>query len=387
MRGRAMIRRALIALAAVGALAALGTLGACGGGAKGKAKTGSGAVRKLDPVNPKAAKAFENGMRALRLGGPEAHDTAKARLKEALAIDPKLWEAHHNLGVIAYRDGEDDVAIDHLTRALAVNRGHTPSLLARAEAHRRAGHRRDARADYEAAVRGTDEDDPNRREASARLASMLRDAGEYDDAVAVLRETVRVHGVNARIYTELGLIYIQQKRPELAQLVLAKALELDAKDPAIYNALAMLAQRNGKAQEAFQLFDQAVSLDASYIDARFNKATVLLDAGDYQRAKVELSAIVERRPDDHAAHVALGVAQRGLKEHEAARKTWDRVIREAPRRSTPRADAMFNLALLKLDFLEDAAGGKMELERYLQEAPTGHAKRQVAEEKRKELGK
>ena len=43
--------------------------------------------------------------------------------------------------------------------------------------------------------------------------------------------------------------------------------------------------------------------------------------------------------------------------------------------------------MLKLDFLEDAAGGKADLERYLQEAPIGHAKRQIAEEKRKELGK
>jgi Tfp pilus assembly protein PilF len=382
-------RGAALALAVAVAAAGLAApLGGCGGSAVDRTRPGApGVVKKREPVNPKAAKAFESGMRALRLGGPEAHETAKARLKEAAELDGKLWEAHHNLGAIAYRDGEDDAAIEHFTKALAINAGHVPTLLARAEAHRRAGHRRDARGDYEAALRATDEDDPSRRDASARLASMLRDAGEYDDAVAILRETVRVHGVSAKIYTELGLIYIQQKRPELAQLVLAKALELDAKDPAIYNALAMLAQRNGKAQEAFQLFDQAVSLDASYIDARFNKASVLLDAGDYQRAKVELAAIIERRPDDHAAHVALGVAQRGLKEHEAAKKTWERVIKEAPRRGTARADAMFNVALLKLDFLEDTSGGKLDLERYLQEAPIGHAKRQIAEEKRKELGK
>lgn len=366
----------------------LAALAACGGSVTERTRAGGRpVVKKLDPVNPRAAKAFENAMRALRLGGPEAYETAKARLKEAIDIDGKLWEAHHNLGAIAYREGEDDAAIEHFTKALAINKAHTPSLLARAEAHRRAGHKRDARADYEAALRGTEEDDPNRRDASARLASMLREAGEYDDAVALLRETVRLQGVNAKIYTELGLIYIQQKRPELAQLVLAKAIELDAKDPAIYNALAMLAQRNGKAQEAFQLFDHAVSLDASYIDARFNKATVLLDAGDYPRAKAELSAIIERRPDDYAAHVALGVAHRGLKDHEAARKSWDRVVKEAPRRGTVRADAMFNLALLKLDFLQDTAGGKAELERYLQDAPTSHAKRQIAEEKRKELGR
>ena len=167
--------------------------------------------------------------------------------------------------------------------------------------------------------------------------------------------------------------------------MLAKALELDAKDPSVYNALALLAQRQGKAQEAFERYDQAVSLDPTYIDARFNKATVLLDAGDYARAKTELAAIVERRPDDYAAWVSLGVAHRGLKELPQARKAFERVIQDAPKRSTPRADAMWNLAILKLDYVEDTAGGKTELERYLQEAPSSHGKRQDAENKCKEV--
>jgi tetratricopeptide (TPR) repeat protein len=363
---------------------------ACGGGSATSRIGPKGRnIARLDPVNPKAQKEFEAAMRALRLGGPEAMETAKARLKAALDIDPKIWEAWHDLGVIHYKDGDDDSAITAYGKALEVNKDHTPTLLARAEANRRAGHKKAARADYEAALRGSEEDDPNRRDAAARLASLLRDGGDYDDAVAVLRDTVRLNGASAKIYTELGLIYIQQKRFDLAQLVLAKALEFDTekKDPAIYNALAILALRQGKAQEAFERFDHAASLDATYIDARFNKASVLLDAGDYARAKVELTAIVERRADDFAAWVALGVAHRGMKDHKEAAKVWDRVIKEAPRRSTPRADAMFNLGVLKADFLQDTAGAKSELDQYLQEAPSGHAKRQAAEEKRKELGK
>lgn len=362
---------------------------ACGGSAKQRRIGGGGKQQaaKLDPVNPRAQKEFDAALRALRLGGPEAAETAKARLKAAVGIDSSLWEAWHDLGVIAYKDGDDDAAVEAFGKALAINKGHTPTLLARAEANRRGGHKKEARSDYETALKNTEEDDPNRRDAAARLASLLRDSGDFDDAVDILRDTVRTSGVNAKIYTELGLIYIAQKRLELAQLVLAKALELDAKDPAVYNAFAVLALRQGKAQEAFERFDQAASLDATYIDARFNKAAVLLDAGDYTRAKVELSAIVEKRPDDYAAQVALGVAHRGLKELPEAKKTWDRVIKEAPRRSTARADAMYDVALLEIDFLKDEANGKADLDRYLQEAPSSHGKRAAAEEKRKDLGK
>ncbi len=120
-------------------------------------------------------------------------------------------------------------------------------------------------------------------------------AATYDDAVEVLRDTLRVSGANARIYTELGLIYIAQKRTDMVALVLAKATELDEKDPAVYNALALLALA-GKAQEAFDRFDYATKLDPNYIDARFNKASVLLDAGDYTRAKSELRPSSRRSP-------------------------------------------------------------------------------------------
>jgi tetratricopeptide (TPR) repeat protein len=370
---------------------ALAFLVACGGGsATSRTRPEGRKFQRLDPVNPKAQKEFEAAMRAMRLGGPEAMETAKARLKAALDIDPKIWEAWHDLGVISYRDGDDETAINAFSKALEINKGHIPTLLARAEAHRRANHKKDARADYELALRSAEEDDPNRRDSAARLASLLRDSGDYDDAVAVLRDTVRLNGASAKIYTELGLIYISQKRYELATLVLQKAVEMDTgekKDPAIYNALALLALKLGKAQEAFERFDFAASLDSSYIDARFNKASVLLDAGDYARAKTELSAIVERRADDYAAWVALGVAHRGMKDHKEAAKIWDRVIKEAPRRSAPRVDAMFNLGFLKADFMNDAAGAKTELDQYLQEAPSSHAKRAAAEEKRKELGK
>jgi tetratricopeptide (TPR) repeat protein len=361
---------------------------ACGGAGKHTAEGASGRSakkQKRDAVKPAAYREFEAAMRATRLGGPEATATARDRLRSALKQDSSMWEAWYDLGAIAWKEGDDEEAIDDFSKALAINKGHTASLMARAEANRRAGHRKESRGDYETALKNMDEEDPNRRDTAARLASLLRDSGDYDDAVEVLRDTVRTSGTNAKIYTELGQIYIAQKRLELAQLVLAKAVQLDAKDPTVYNAMALLALHQGKVQDSFQLFDQAASMDANYIDARFNKASVLLDAGDYARAKTELAAIVEKKPDDFAAHVALGVAHRGLKEFPEAKKAWDRVVKEAPKRSTPRADAMWNLATLKLEYMEDAAGGKADLERYLQEAPAGHAKRQDAENKCKEV--
>ena len=359
---------------------------ACGGSGGGKnAKSGKSAP-KLADVKPAALVAFEKGMRKVRLGGPEATSEGEKQLLEAVKIDDTLWEGWHNLGVIASNDGEHDRAIDYFSRALRLNPTYTPTRLGRAEAQRRAGRPREARADYDAALKELAEDDPLRRDAAARLASLLRDAGSYDDAISVLRDALRVSGASSRIYTELGLIYIAQRRNDLAILVLAKAKELDEKDPAVYNAQALLALRLGKAQEAFVRFDHATDLDPKYLDARFNKASVLMDAGDYARAKIELDKLIAIKPDDLSAQVALGVAHRGLKDFKEAEKIWEKVVRKASRRDPARADALFNLIVVRLDFLENKAGAKQALEQYMQDAPGSHPKRQAAEEKRKELG-
>jgi Tfp pilus assembly protein PilF len=367
--------------------AALLLLG-CGNGSSSRRTVGGGrpAVPVLEPVKPAALKEFRAGLRALKLGGGDERATALARFEEAVRIDPSLWEAWHDIGVISSEDGDDEAAVDAFSRALKVNPAHTPTRIARAEAHARQGDTDEARADLEQALDELTDDDPLRASAAARLAALLRDARKYDAAIEILRDHLRVQGATSRIYTELGLIYLAQKRNDLARLVLERALELDAKDPAAHNAVALLFLREGKAQEAFNRFDMATSLDPSYVDARFNKASVLLDAGDYGRAKQELVTVVEQAPDDWAALVALGLAQRGLKDHKGAKKTWESVVDDAPRRSWARSDALYNLVILKAFFLEDVAGAKKDLERYLQDAPTSHPKRKEAEEKRKELG-
>jgi hypothetical protein len=82
----------------------------------------------------------------------------------------------------------------------------------------------------------------------------------------------------------------------------------------------------------------------------------------------------------------MGLVKRGLKDYEGAKAIWNDVIEDAPRRDFARADALYDVAILELFFLNDAAAAKQGLERYLQDAPTSHPKRQEAEQKLKELG-
>jgi len=356
----------------------------CGGG--GKRRAAKPEIPKLPPVNPEALREFDAGLAAINQSGSTASSDARGHFRAAVELDGKLWEAWHNLGAVLYSEGEDDKAVVAFNRALKVNPAHRASLLARAEAHRRARRAKRARKDYRKALSLAPED----RATAARLASLLREAGEYEDALDQIRESLRIASASASIYVELGLIYMAQGRQELARLVLRKAEELDPKEPAIYNAIALLALERGDAQLAFERFDHATSLDPNYLAARFNKAGVLLDAGDYARAKTDLLAVVERSPKDQVEHfralVSLGVAYRGLTEYDQARAVWERVVNSASRRSMERADALYNLAILQMDFTEEENKAGVMFDAYLEDAPPTHPKRKNAEDNKKELG-
>lgn len=376
-----MTNRSLrIAVVACTAFALAGAA-ACGSSSR-TVKKGRLEKPKLPPVNPDALVQFDSGMRALRLGGPEALERAKPRLSRAVELDGKLWEGWHNLGVIYYAEGDDDAAASAFGNALDINPAHTPALLARAEAHRRAGEYKAAREDYKTAIARDEEN----VDTHVRYASLLRVEGRYDDALDAAREALRQ--ANApRVFVELGMIYLAQGRDELAELVLKKALAADDNQPAAWNALALVSMARGKDQLAFNQFDKATSLDPTFSDARFNKASVLMAAGDYAKAKAELSAVVKQSPEDWGAHVALGVAQRGEGQFGRANTTWEDVVKRAPKRSRARADALFNLAVLAMDFGDrDAAQARAALDRYLLNAPKRHPKRKEAQDRVKELG-
>ncbi len=351
------------------------------GGSKRNVKGGDRANPVIPKADPKALRQFDRGLRALKLGGPERFEKARPRFEKAVAADDKLWEAWHNLGAVHFGEGEDESAVRAFSKALDVNPNHIPTLLGRAEAHRRSGKKNGARKDYERAIK----EDPSAASAYARLASLHRANEDYEDGLDVIRRALVEVGGVSEIYVEQGLLYLAQDRDGLAELVLFKAAEITDKEPAIFNALALVSLSRGRDQEAFERFARASELDPSYLDARFNRASVLLDAGDYGGAKAELSDIVKRSPDDFEARIALGVAHRGLGEYDRARRVWTKVAKSAAKRSPAAGDALWNLAVLTMDFDKNEKKARGALTRFKAGSSKKHPKRKAAEERLSEL--
>jgi lipopolysaccharide biosynthesis regulator YciM len=162
-----------------GVLVTLSLLAACGAGvAEQKPVVGP------PPADPRAARVYLDGVKLIAANDAASDTRAIAAFEQALGIDPKLWEAHYNLGVLYRRRGELRKALPHLQSAHALDPAAGEPLIALAETQHALGERDTAADLLEEYVQGH----PEANQVRIALTSLLREQGEYDQALASARE-------------------------------------------------------------------------------------------------------------------------------------------------------------------------------------------------------
>ncbi len=345
---------------------------ACGG-----ATAESPETVELPPADPAAVREYMAGVRLLGKQGARYQRRALARFRKAIEIDPNLWEAHYNLGVVLRRRGRMEEASAAFQQALAINPAASEPLLASAEVAYAEGDL-DAAADRLRSLVGRD---PDNLAARVALAVVLREGERYGDALEQAREVLIREPSDVRALLEVGRVYRAREQYDVAQLVLGKALQLTDESEVtlraeIQNERGLLELDRGDTQAAFLAFEAAIALDASYKPARMNMGSVLLHAGDYAGAQAQYEAVLERDRDDLSARVALGITYRGQGDMRKARREYERVLRANP----DHPDAILNLAILRAEFVDERPQSREDFERFLQVAPRRHPGRAVAEE-------
>jgi tetratricopeptide (TPR) repeat protein len=350
-------------------------------------------VPKLPPAKPEAVEALQEAARLVRLG-PSNTERALERLKDAEEMDPRLWEAWYDTGYLELQRHHIEEAIAALEKAQSIYPAHAATVEALASAYLQSGRGVDAVK----LLRGFLDKFPNAKEANAlrlQLASAQRRTNRPDDALETLRAVLRVEPRSAAALNALGMVYESRGQHELAELVLRRALDIvdpnghasDAKQAAeIWNNLGLVALARQHDQEAFADFDSASRLDSTLTVARRNKAMVYLDCGDYVKASEELHAVTKADPGDVEALNALGVAERGRGNLEAAQRAYEKAVAADPN-GAGAADALYNLAVLAMDFKKDPEKARARLDEYLKVAPKAHARHNDAEARLRDLAK
>ncbi len=356
------------------ALSFTALLALAGCGASHGTHTTANAQQALPPANPAAVGKMVQGVGAAKDG---QRDRAVSLLREAIGIDPTLWEARYNLGVVLAGAGDLAGAEEQLRGAQKLAPDIQDVVVALAEVQRRRGeHGRaaDLLGDYVQAH-------PQALDARTLFVAALRNSNQLDKAITQGQEVLVRKPGDASALAELALCHLAKGERETAQLLAKQALDSNAKSALAHRAMGLIQLQNGDDALAFQSFLKASQEDPRDTTARLNMGGVLLHAGAYAKAEEQYRAILQVSPDDLEAQIGLAAAVRGEADAkspaklEEARSLLMKVLEKDPHNIA----ALFNLGVLYADFMKRPADATPMFQRFLSEAPGDNPSRAEAE--------
>lgn len=242
------------------------------------------------------------------------------QLKEALAKNPKDPEALASLGESLMEAGLTQQGLDHFRRALEHNPDDAVLHFRAARAFRVAGEREQA---LTLAMRGMELDQVRWEPAEAAFDHAFFGAGNLEAAERALDELERrkpdysrlpelraqlqevrdalaaaaAPGAGFDTLVRAANYYYDVQEWAKAESAYRRALELDGNRPEVITDLGTTVGRQGRAEEAYGIFERALEVDAAYWRAAHNGVVIALRGNDAAAASRWLETLEALRPE------------------------------------------------------------------------------------------
>ncbi len=174
----------------------------------------------------------------------------------------------------------------------------------------RAGMANERTGDYSAAVKAYDrglEAEPDNVELLNAKGFALFQQGESEQAVATLERAIEIEPAHWKAHNNLALASLDLGQFALAEAHFRESLAIEPQ-PAIYNDLGFVLERQGLSFEAVEMYEKSLELAPDSGTAHFNLASALARSGDFQNAEAHFRAAIDNAPTSNA-YVGLGIAQ------------------------------------------------------------------------------
>ena len=183
---------------------------------------------------------------------------AESLYREVMRVDPRHSDALHLMGLTAFQRHNNELAVDYIQRAIAIN-------------HRKAVYH-------------------------SNLGTAYRKLGKVGEAVDCLRQAVELQPEFVDAHLNLGLTYAEQCRWEDAARCYQRVIHLDSRHGKARNNLGLVLLKQGKTDEAVDCYRQAVELNSNDADALANLGLALREQAEFDEAIVTLRRALELNP-------------------------------------------------------------------------------------------
>jgi tetratricopeptide (TPR) repeat protein len=149
---------------------------------------------------------------------------------------------------------------------------------------------------------------PDNGRAHYNLGHALYQKGDLDDAMAHLKEAVRLTPDDAKSHIMLGLVLVARGQTEAGIAHYREAMRLDPKEPVAHFNLAVALASRGLVDEAITEYAETIRLEPRFMEAHNNLAVALAGRGRLKEAIAHFEEVVRLRPRYPEAYRNLGNA-------------------------------------------------------------------------------
>lgn len=294
---------------------------------------------------PPLSQQFEEALNYFQAGN--LHQ-AEVLFRQILQVDQRHVDALHQLGLIAYQVGRNDLAVNYIQQALRFR----PAFPA---AHNNLGIALRNQGRLDEAINGFQQAlglQPDFVEAYNNLGLTLQDQGKLDEAINTFQQVLRLKPGVAVVYNNLGNAQRAQGKIDDAIGNLQQALRLKPDYAVAYNNLGNALQDQGKTEEAITNYQCALRLRPDYAEAFTNVGMALRDQGKLADAIANCQQALRLKPQYAEAHNNLGIALQDQGKLAEAITSYQQALRLKP--DYPEAYSNLGNALKDLGNFEEA---------------------------------
>ena len=227
----------------------------------------------------------------------EKHDHYESAVKcytEALKLNPQMFVAYHNRGIIYSDKGEYDAALQDFSKAIEINSDDANAYRSRGIVYSDKGEYDAALQDFSKAI----EMNPDEADAyyDDRGVVYLR-KGEYDAALQDFSKAIEMNPDEAKPYYSRGLTYIIKNEYDKATQDFSKAIELDPDNAKTYVYRGGIYHITGEYDKATQDFSKAIELDPDNSEAYCDRGEAWLHLKEWEKARTDLNLAKDRGVD------------------------------------------------------------------------------------------
>jgi tetratricopeptide (TPR) repeat protein len=156
------------------------------------------------------------------------------------------------------------------------------------------------------------------------------DGKQSKKAIQALKQAIQVRPHDAKLYHQLGALYVQLNLDANALEVLKHAVRLNRQNAASWTLLGHVAARLGRHDEAWQAWREVIRLNPNDIDAQANLGGAYGQLGRFKEAQQICEKALQAVPNHSVALAHLGVALAGLNDYVGAERVYLRALQTHP---------------------------------------------------------